>query len=98
MQKSMGSSAPLWNERSLKLLISPIAADRAIALNPMDATTMAFLGSFIAYSGDWERGCALAEKGMDLNPNHPGWFRFTSYFKEFAKQDYRAALDLSLIH
>jgi serine/threonine-protein kinase len=73
-----------------------IAADRAITLNPMDATTTTFLGTFIAYSGDWERGCALAEKGMDLNPNHPGWFRFTSYFKEYFKRDYRAALDVVL--
>jgi len=72
------------------------AADRAVALNPMDAYTTAFMGILIAYSGDWEYGCALAEKGMELNPNHPGWYRFCSFFREYRKHDYRAALDIAL--
>ncbi len=48
-----------------------VAADRAISLNPMDGATAAFMGMLIAYSGDWG-GCALSDKGCQLNPNHPG--------------------------
>ena len=50
-----------------------LSAERAIALNPMDGFTLAYLGLVIAYSGDWERGCALAERARGLNPHHPGW-------------------------
>ncbi len=72
------------------------AAERAVSLNPMDSASTAFMGILIAYSGDWARGCALVEKGADLNPNHPGWFRFTAYFREYSKRDYRAALQVAL--
>ena len=40
-----------------------VAAERAVSLNPMDGATAAFMGLLIAYAGDWERGCALSEKG-----------------------------------
>ena len=36
-----------------------VAAERAVSLNPMDGATAAFMGLLIAYSGDWERGCAF---------------------------------------
>ena len=44
------------------------AAERAIALNPMDGGTTAFVGHLMAYAGDWERGCALVERARQLNP------------------------------
>jgi len=72
------------------------AADRAVTLNHMDAYTTAFMGILIAYSGEWEYGCALAQKGMELNPNHPGWYQFCSFFREYRKHEYRAALDIAL--
>ena len=40
----------------------------------MDGNSIAFLGELLAYAGDWERGCALAERAKQLNPNHPGWY------------------------
>jgi TolB-like protein/Flp pilus assembly protein TadD/nuclear transport factor 2 (NTF2) superfamily protein len=49
-------------------------AERALALNRMQGYTTAFLGLHFAYSGDWEHGCAVVEKALHLNPNHPGWF------------------------
>jgi tetratricopeptide (TPR) repeat protein len=52
------------------------AAERAIALNPMDACTVAFMGILLAYTGEWERGCALTRRAIELNPSHPGWYRF----------------------
>jgi Tfp pilus assembly protein PilF len=48
------------------------AADRALALNPMDGSSIAFLGILIAYAGDWDRGCALVEKANRAQPARPG--------------------------
>ncbi len=71
-------------------------AERAIALNPMDGCTAAYMGILMAYSGEWERGCALAERAMQLNSHHPGWYWFASSFGAYRKSDYRSALDISL--
>jgi TolB-like protein len=71
-------------------------AERAISLNPMDAFTAAYLGFQIAYAGDWERGCALVERARQLNPHHPGWYWFASFFDAYRKSDYRGALDIAL--
>jgi TolB-like protein/tRNA A-37 threonylcarbamoyl transferase component Bud32/tetratricopeptide (TPR) repeat protein len=72
------------------------SAERAIALNPMDAFTAAYLGLLVAYAGDWERGCDLVERARGLNPHHPGWYWFASFFDAYRKGDYRAALDSAL--
>jgi len=72
------------------------SAERAIALNPMDGFTSAYLGFLIAYAGDWERGCALAERARKLNPHHPGWYWFPSFFDAYRKSDYRGALEVAL--
>ena len=71
-------------------------AERAIALNPMDGFTAAYLGFLIAYDGDWERGCALAALARRLNPHHPGWYWFPLFFDAYRKSDYRGALDVAL--
>jgi serine/threonine protein kinase/Tfp pilus assembly protein PilF len=72
------------------------AADRAVALNPMDGYTAAYQGFLTAYSGDWERGCAWAERARKLNPHHPGWYWFPAVFDAYRKREYRAALDAAL--
>ena len=72
------------------------SAERAIALNPMDGFTAAYLGMQIAYAGDWERGCALAARARQINPHHPGWYWFPSFFDAYRKNDYRGALDVAL--
>jgi tetratricopeptide (TPR) repeat protein len=84
----------LFFKRDLEVLRS--AAHRAIAPNPMDACRWAFMGTLIGSSGDLEYVAALTEKVMELNPKHPGWYRFAPYWKEFAKGDYRAALAIAL--
>src|SRR5580765_7668158 len=73
-----------------------VAAERAVSLNPMDGATAAFMGLLIAYAGDWERGCALSDKGSQLNLNHPGWYRYTAWHDAYRKKDYRKALDIAL--
>jgi TolB-like protein len=73
-----------------------IAAERAIALNPMDGCTAAYLGMLTAFAGDWKHGCALTERAAQLNPNHPGWYWFASSFDAYRKSEYRGALDIAL--
>jgi TolB-like protein/Tfp pilus assembly protein PilF len=51
-----------------------VEAERAMALNPMDASVKAYLGLLIASSGEWDRGCEIVEAAMQLNPNCPGYF------------------------
>jgi serine/threonine protein kinase/tetratricopeptide (TPR) repeat protein len=72
------------------------AAERALALNSMDGFTAAYLGFQIAYAGDWERGCALAERATRLNPHHPGWYWFPLFFNAYRQRDYQGALDAVL--
>ena len=72
------------------------AAERAIALNPMDGATIAYMGILMAFAGDWERGTALTEKGMQLNANHPGWHLMTAWHDAYRRRDYPKALELAL--
>jgi TolB-like protein/tRNA A-37 threonylcarbamoyl transferase component Bud32 len=70
------------------------AAERAIAVNPLEGYTLGYLGMLIAYSGDWERGCALADRAMQLNPNHPGWYWFPRVFNAYRQRDYQGAREM----
>jgi tetratricopeptide (TPR) repeat protein len=72
------------------------AAERAVALNPMDANSLAFMGELLTYVGDSERGLALATRAKEINPNHPGWFWYADYFHAYRQADYRNALNLIL--
>jgi TolB-like protein/Tfp pilus assembly protein PilF len=71
-------------------------ADRAIELNPFNGPTLAGLGSMIAYSGDWEYGCAMVERAAGLNPRHPGYYWFPLFHNAFRKGDYREAVAVAL--
>ena len=53
-----------------------VEAERALALNPLDASARAYLGLLIAAAGEWDRGCQMVESAMQLNPNCPGYFYF----------------------
>src|SRR5207237_9286119 len=72
------------------------AAERALTLNPMDSGTMAYLGTLISLAGDWERGCALVDRAIQLNPKHPGWYWFPAFYNAYRKSDYRGALNFAL--
>jgi TolB-like protein/Tfp pilus assembly protein PilF len=71
------------------------SAERAIALNPMDGATIASVGLLMAYAGDWEHGCAVVERSAQLNPRHPGWYWFPSFYNAYRKGDYLGALDIA---
>ncbi len=72
------------------------AAERAVTLNPMDGNALAFLGELLSYSGDCERGAALAARAKQLNPNHPGFYWFADFYNAYRQQDYRGALAAAL--
>jgi len=72
------------------------AAERAVALNPMDGNALAFLGELLSYSGDCERGAALAARAKQLNPNHPGFYWFADFYNAYRQRDYRGALAAAL--
>jgi TolB-like protein len=75
---------------------SRIAAERTIALNPLDACAAVYMGFTIAFSGEWERGCKLVVKSIELNPNHPGWYWFAPFLDTYRRNDYPAALGLAM--
>ncbi|HXW93750.1 MAG TPA: protein kinase [Terriglobales bacterium] len=72
------------------------AAERAIELNPMDGSNLACMGILMAYTGDWEHGCALVESALQLNPHHPGWYWFAHFLNGYRQGDYRGALSFAL--
>jgi TolB-like protein len=72
------------------------AAERAVALNPMDGNSIAFLGELLTYAGDSERGMALAARAKQLNPNHPGWYWYADFYNSYRQRDYRSALNFVL--
>jgi TolB-like protein len=70
--------------------------ERAMKLNSMDGSTLANLGMLTAFSGEWERGCAMTMRAAHLNPNLPGWHLFATAFDAYRRHDYPAALAISL--
>ena len=72
-----------------------IATERAVALNPMDGFTLAYLGFLTAYAGDWERGGEMSAKARSLNPHHPGWYWFVPCFDAYRKNEYRTSLEFA---
>ena len=71
-------------------------AERAIELNPMDGSNLAHVGVLMVESGHWERGCALAESALKLNPHHPGWYWFAPFLNAYHKREYRDAITFAL--
>lgn len=67
------------------------AAERSMALNPLDASNEAIF--IITFSGEWDRGSALIARAMEQNPHHPGWYRLALSLNEYRKANYRAAVD-----
>jgi serine/threonine-protein kinase len=67
------------------------AAERALVLNPMDGSSMEYLGHLLAFAGDWKRGCELAEKARHFNPHHPAWYWALPFLDAYRKADYVTA-------
>jgi serine/threonine-protein kinase len=72
------------------------AAERAVALNPMNSDSIAFVGELLTYSGDQERGLALSGRAKQLNPHHSGWYWYADFYDAYRRGDDRAALGFAL--
>ena len=59
----------LFSQREIHSFRS--AAERTLWLNRMDGSSMAFLGMLLAYAGDRDRACTLAETGMPAESASP---------------------------
>ncbi len=64
------------------------ASERAIRLNPRNANTLAWMGNILTHAGEYDRGCALTERAMAINPGHPGWLHFAVFNRHFARGEY----------
>jgi TolB-like protein len=71
------------------------AAERAIALNPRDSDALAMIGILMGYAGDWARSVELTKRARALNPDHPGWYRFSAFFHAFLQGRYEEALSIA---
>jgi len=69
-----------------------VAAERAITLNPVNATLLAGVGMMLAYAGDWERGVTLVRRAIELNPQHPGWCYYPITIDHYRKGELEEAL------
>jgi TolB-like protein len=70
-----------------------VEAERALALNPLDASAKAYLGLLIASAGEWDRGCQMVESAMQLNPNCPGYFYFARCCNAYRQGKYTEVLE-----
>ena len=51
-----------------------IEVERGLELNPNHAGMLGNFGTYLCYAGDGERGRALVEKAIALNPHYPFWW------------------------
>jgi tetratricopeptide (TPR) repeat protein len=70
------------------------AAECAIALNPRNSHTRAYLGLLIAFSGEWDRGLAPVQRAMALNPNLRDWCYLPYFYNHYRKGEYQTALQV----
>src|SRR5262249_32725988 len=69
------------------------AAERAMALNPLNSDAIGILGLQIVHTGQFERGTAIVRRAMELNPNHAGWMHFAPLWDHFNRGEYEQALE-----
>jgi TolB-like protein len=69
------------------------AAERAMALNPLNTDALGILGLQIVHTGEFERGTAIVRRAMELNANHAGWMHFANLWNHFHKGEYEQALE-----
>ncbi len=66
----------------------------AFELAPYNAEVFAHLGMAITFTGQWEPGVALAEKGFALNETAAGgWYHTTKYYDYYRRGEYRKAIE-----
>jgi non-specific serine/threonine protein kinase len=64
----------------------------AIGLNPNDPETLADVGHYLTYMGEFERGTELTRRAQQLNPLHPGWYHFSFARRHYHEKAYEQVL------
>jgi TolB-like protein len=64
----------------------------AIELNPNDPETLADVGHYYAFMGQFERGAALSRRAILLNPLHPGWYHFSFARLHYDQKNYEQTI------
>jgi len=67
-------------------------AQLALSLNPNDPETLADIGHYLAFMGEFERGVELSRRAMALNPLHPGWYHFSFARYHYDRDEYAETL------
>ena len=67
-------------------------AERALAINPNHAASVGDISIFMVSVGEWERGVALAQKAMKLNPYHGGVLHGVVFRYRYHRREYKEAL------
>jgi len=67
-------------------------AQLALQLNPNDPETLADIGHYLAFMGEFERGVELSRRAQALNPLHAGWYWFSFARWHYNKKEYEAAV------
>ena len=70
-----------------------LAAERAMELNPSDASTHAQLGILIFYTSDRDEGLSIVRRAMALNSHHPGWYYFAAAYDYYLKGKFEQAFE-----
>ena len=68
------------------------AAERALALNPHDTNTTAFLAFLLSQLGETDRACEMTARAMALNPAYPGWYHFVFFDRHYMRGEFAEAL------
>jgi TolB-like protein len=67
-------------------------AQLALSLNPNDPETLADVGHYYAFMGQFARGAELSRRAQLLNPLHPGWYHFSFARLHYSEKNYEQAI------
>jgi TolB-like protein len=67
-------------------------AQLALSLNPNDPETLADVGHYYAFMGQFERGAELSRRAQQLNPLHPGWYHFSFARLHYNERNYQQTI------
>jgi len=67
-------------------------AQLALSLNANDPETLADVGHYYAFMGEFARGAELSRRAQLLNPLHAGWYHFSFARLHYHQRDYREVI------
>ena len=70
-------------------------ANRAVELSPNNVFVLVDMGQWLAVHGQWERGLAIVQKAMTLNPFHQGWYYIGHVYDAYRRREYEEAVAMA---